>query len=44
METEKEDKLPFLDCLLKRESDGMLTSTVNRKSTHTERYLMLREE
>ncbi len=29
-------KLPFLDCLLKRESDGMLTSTVYRKPTHTD--------
>ncbi len=28
----------FLDCLLKRESDGMLTSTVYKKPTHTDRY------
>ncbi len=31
----KEDsKLQFLDCLLKRESDGMFTFTVYRKHTH----------
>ncbi len=35
MESEEDSKLPFLDCLLKRESDGMLTSTVYRKPTHT---------
>ncbi len=41
MESDEDSKLPFLDCLLKREreSDGMLTSTVYRKSTHTDRYL-----
>ncbi len=39
MESEEESKLSFLDCLLKRESDGMLTSTVDRKPTHTNRYL-----
>ncbi len=38
MESE-DSKLPFLDCLLKRESDGMLTSTVYRKPTHTDSYL-----
>ena len=36
MESEEDSKLPFLDCLLKRESDGMLTSTVYRKPTHTD--------
>ncbi len=39
LESEHDSKLPFLDCLLKRESDGMLTSTVYRKPTHTDRYL-----
>ncbi len=41
MESEEDSKLPFLDRLLKREreSDGVLTSTVYRKPTHTDRYL-----
>ncbi len=39
MESEEDSKLPFLDCLLKRESDSMLTSTVYRKPTHTDSYL-----
>ena len=34
MESEEDSKLPFLDCLLKRDSYGMLTSTVYRKPTH----------
>ncbi len=37
MESEEDSKLPFLDFLLKRESDGMLTSTV--KPTQTNRFL-----
>ncbi len=40
MESDEDIKLPFLDCLLKR--DGMLTSTVYRKPTHTDRYLHFR--
>ncbi len=39
MEPDEDSKLPFLDCLLKRESDGMLTYTVYRKPAHTDRYL-----
>ena len=39
MELEKDGKLPFLDCSLQRGEDGMLTSTVYRKPTHTDRYL-----
>ncbi len=39
MESEEDSKQPFLDCLLKRKSDGTLTSTVYRKPTHTDRYL-----
>ncbi len=41
MESEEDSKLPFLDCLLKRERerDGMLTSTVCIKPTHTDRSL-----
>ncbi len=42
MESDEDIKLPLLDCLLKRESDGMLTSTVYRKPTHTDRYLHFR--
>ena len=36
MELEKDGKLPFLDCSLQRGEDGMLTSTVYRKPTHTQ--------
>lgn len=39
METEADDQLPFLDCLVKRKSDGSLGHTVYRKPTHTDRYL-----
>ena len=39
MELKEDGKLPFLDCLLERGCDGMLTSTVYRKPTHTDRYL-----
>ncbi len=39
MESQEDSKLLFLDCLLKRESDGMLTSTVYRKPTHTDGHL-----
>ncbi len=42
MESDEDIKLPFLDCILKRESDGMLTSTVYRKPTHTDRYFHFR--
>ncbi len=42
MESKEDSKLPFLDCLLKRESDGMITSTVYRTPTHTYRYLSLK--
>ncbi len=42
MESEENGKLPFLDSLLKRGSDGMLTSTVYRKPTHTDKYLNFR--
>ncbi len=45
MELEEDSKLPFLDCLLQSESDGMLTSTVYRKKpTHTDRYLKEEEK
>ncbi len=39
MESEEDSKLPFLDYLLKRENDGVLTSTIYGKATHTDRYL-----
>ena len=35
----KDNKLPFLDCLISVESDGTLSTTVYRKPTHTEQYL-----
>ncbi len=41
MESEEDSKLPFLDCLLQSESDGMLTSTVyTDKNLHTQIYTL----
>ena len=39
METEKENKLAFLDTAVIREPDGRLTTSVYRKPTHTDQYL-----
>ena len=39
MEVEREGKLPFLNNLLRRNSDGSLDITVYRKPTDTDRYL-----
>ncbi|XP_072021195.1 uncharacterized protein [Amphiura filiformis] len=33
------NQLPFLDCLVKIQSDGTLTTSVYRKATHTDQYL-----
>jgi len=39
VEVEVDDKLPFLDCLVTKESTGSLSTTVYRKPTHTNHYL-----
>ena len=35
MEIEKDNTSPFLDTTVTRETDGLLTTTVYRKPTHT---------
>lgn len=39
IETEEEGRLPFLDVLIQRKSDGRLGHSVYRKPTHTDLYL-----
>ena len=39
METEKDNSIPFLDTSVIRDSDGVLTTSVYRKPTHTDQYL-----
>ena len=39
MESEKNKKLPFLDCDIMRNTDGSLMISIHRKSTHTDKYL-----
>ena len=39
METEKDNKLTFLDTAVLREPDGHLTTSIYRKPTHTDQYL-----
>ena len=39
MEIEKDNTIPFLYTTVTRDSDGPLTTSVYRKSTHTDQYL-----
>jgi len=39
MEIEKDNTIPFLDTSVSRDSNGLLTTTVYRKCTHTDQYL-----
>ncbi|XP_038148866.1 uncharacterized protein LOC119788543, partial [Cyprinodon tularosa] len=39
-EDAKDNKLPFLDCLVSMEGDGSLNIEVYRKPTHTDQYLL----
>ena len=39
METEKDNRIPFLDTPVIRDSNGVLTTSVYRKPTHTDQYL-----
>ena len=39
IETENNNKIPFLDTLVTREPDGKLLRSVYRKPTHTDQYL-----
>jgi hypothetical protein len=44
MEIEKDDRLAFLDVLVKKKPDGSLGHTVYRKRTHTDVYLHVHSE
>ena len=39
MQIEKDNTIPFLDTSVSRDSNGLLTTTVYRKPTHTDQYL-----
>ena len=39
METEKDNSIPILDTSVIRDSNGLLTTSVYRKPTHTDQYL-----
>jgi len=39
MKIKKDNIIPFLDTSVSRDSNGLLTTTVYRKSTHTDQYL-----
>ena len=39
MEIEKDNTIPFLDTSVTRDSDGLLTTRVYKKPTHTDQYL-----
>ena len=38
-EVEVDDHLPFLDVIVRRDSDGLISTSVYRKKTHTDQYL-----
>jgi len=44
METEINGSIPFLDVLVKRGTTGQISTSVYRKTTHTDRYLNYRSE
>ena len=39
MEIEEDNTIPFLDTSAKRDSDGLLTTSIYRKPTHTDQHL-----
>ena len=39
IDIKKNNTIPFLDTLVTRDADGLLTTTVYRKPTHTNQYL-----
>ncbi len=40
MERSRDNMLAFLDCLVEREVDGTFNTSIYRKPTHTDQYLL----